>query len=235
VALGPASEHRLEGARVGGVQQLAHQDRRLSDGEPAPNHHAGCESLVATWQRRDEHRRPRREQSQSHVRLHAHVEGFDERQAPAYPTFMATKARGDRALAQAVVTVERADDPRLLERGQAAAGVPLAHVHRRLDDVHRHDDGAESAQTQHARRTQPLEAIEQLECAAVFERAHGRELPMVAERRAHRRKRARLGQAKGGQPLAEIGQGDGALGRGGGRGHGAAAHHGDGITRHPGP
>ncbi len=65
---------------------------------------------------------------------------------------MATKARRDRALAQAVVAVERADDPRLLERRQAAAGVPLAHVHRRLDDVHRHNDGAQRAQTQHARR-----------------------------------------------------------------------------------
>ncbi|MGD0680399.1 MAG: hypothetical protein ABSC94_33930 [Polyangiaceae bacterium] len=42
---------------------------------------------------------------------------------------------------------------------------------------------------------------------------------MLEERRAHRRERARLGQTKSGQSLAEIGQGDGALGTGG-RSHG---------------
>jgi hypothetical protein len=41
-----------------------------------------------------------------------------------------------------MVAVQRANDPRLLERRQPASGVQLAHVHRGLDHVQRDHDGA---------------------------------------------------------------------------------------------
>ena len=118
-----------------------------------------------------------------------------------------------------MLAVQRADDPRLLQGGQPAPGVQLAHLHGGLDDIDVRDDGAQVAQPQRACGAQPLEAVEDLHRAAALERAHGRQLPVLLERGAHRGQRGRVGQAQARQALAEIGDGDEALGSGGG-GHG---------------
>jgi ABC-type oligopeptide transport system ATPase subunit len=81
----------------------------------------------------------------------------------------------DGALAHVVVAVQRAHGPRLLDRGQPAPRVQLAHLHGRVDDVDLGDDGAQSAQAEPARGAQPLEAVEELHRAVSRERAHRRE------------------------------------------------------------
>ncbi len=115
-----------------------------------------------------------------------------------------------------MVAIERADNPCFLQRGQSAAGVQLAHLNGRLDDIDRRNDGAKVAKPEPARGAKALEAIEDLDPAVSLERAHGGELTVLLERRAHRGQRARVGEPKGGEPLAEIGDGHEALGMGGG-------------------
>src|SRR5258707_786374 len=86
LARAPTREYPLLLRRLGRVHELAHEQSRLPDGEPATDHGAGDGRLVATWQRRNEHRRPWREQAQSNVRLNTCIERFDEYETPAYPT-----------------------------------------------------------------------------------------------------------------------------------------------------
>ena len=114
--------------------------------------------------------------------------------------------------------MERADDPCLLQHGQAAPRVQLAHVDRRLDDIQAIDDRSQLAQPEAARSAQPLEAVEHLDGSAPLERAHRRELPVLRERPAHRAS-ALVGDTERREPLAELGHRDGAL-HGGSGGHG---------------
>ncbi len=148
IAPRPAREHRSENIWLRGVQQLAHQESRL------PHGRARAESTTPAarvWLPRGnaatEHRLPLavRRASPNARRPARSCRGASTRhvQAPANPALVTTKARRDRALAQRCGRgAARADDPSLLERRQTAAHMPLAHVHGRLDDVHRDDDGA---------------------------------------------------------------------------------------------
>jgi hypothetical protein len=204
------------------VGELAHQHGGLRDGEPATDHDGGGARLVATWQRGNQDRGARCEQPQSNVRLNPGVEGFDEHEAATHPTLVTAKTRGDRALAHVMVAVQRAHDPRFFERCKATTGVQLAHLHGGVDDVEVRDDGTKTTNAESARRAQALEAVEHFDRSVTLERAHGRELSVLLERRAHRGERGGVGEAKRGEPLAEIDDGDEAL-KAGSSGHGAQA------------
>src|ERR1019366_7892866 len=117
---------------------------------------------------------------------------------------VATKERRDRPLGHVVLAIKGADDPRLLDRRESAPGMQLAHLYGGLDGAELRDDGAKIAKAKPSRGASPLEAIEDLDGAVSLERAHGRELAVVFQRRAHRGQRGGVGQAKARQALAEI-------------------------------
>jgi hypothetical protein len=86
-------------------------------------------SLVATRQRGEGDRRARREQADADVGLDGGVERLDEQEPPADPDLVPIEAAADLGLREPIVTVERTDQPRLLELGEPAALVQLREPH----------------------------------------------------------------------------------------------------------
>ncbi len=109
---------------------------------------------TAGWLPRGNARRgslPRCEQPESNVGLDRRIERFDQHQAATDPALVATKQRSDRPLRHVMLSMQGAHDPRLLERGEPAASVQLAHLHGGIDGAKVGDDGAQIAKAQPSR------------------------------------------------------------------------------------
>jgi len=114
-----------------------------------------------------------------------------------------------------MVTVERADDPCLLERREAASSVELAHLHGGVHDVDVRNGDAKVAKAEPSGGAQALETIEHLEHTALLEPAKRRELTVLLERRAHCSEGGGVSEPEWREALTEIGDGNEAVDVGG--------------------
>jgi len=203
----PSRDDFVAAGLVGAGEDLVHQARRLSAGEPGARNHLRCLLLVATWQPRHGRRGAGRDEAQPDVGLHGLVERLGQEEPAAHPALVARKAASDLRLREPVLPVQRPDEPRLLELGEPAALVQEGDRHLGLDGVHREDLRAQLGPPQRARRTHPLEPVEHLQPARRRrEDGDGRDLPHRLERALHAGERGRLAEPQRGQALAELRQ-----------------------------
>ena len=180
---------------VAAGEQLGDELRRLSAREAGARDHLRRGSLVATLQLGQASRRTRCEQPQPHVGLHRVVEALGEHQAATDPALVPAEQSTDRRLVELVLAVERAHQPRFLELGQPAVVVQRVDGHLGADDVDREHVRAQLTPAECARRAQPLEAIDDLEPAALDDEDDRRlQLPVLRERLPHRGQRLGLAQ-----------------------------------------
>jgi hypothetical protein len=119
---------------------------------------------------------------------------------------VAAQPRGDGRLGQAVVAVQRPDQPPLLELGELAAVVQRDQKDLRLGPVDVRDAGSERAKAQRTRGAHALEAIEDLELTLLGEHAQRLELAVPRERSAHGLERRSLAQPQRREAVAELGE-----------------------------
>jgi hypothetical protein len=111
-----------------------------------------------------------------------------------------------------MLSIQRAHDPSLLERRQRSPSVQLGDPRRRLRRVDVEQAHAQRAPPEHARGGGPLEAVEDLERSVRFVRAHGGQLPVLADGSPHGEQVLGVTKAQPGEGFAELGETHVALG-----------------------
>ena len=206
---GGARELALEcssaAALIGTLEQQPYERLRLLDGQAAAEHDIGRATLVATWQPGEDACGARREQTQPNVGLQRVVERLREQEPATNPGLVAAEELADLRLVERVVAIQGADEPRLLQLGQAGAVVEQPERHLGRGRVIGDHVRAQRAESELTRRVQALEAVEHLERAgrAAVGRHRG-QLSVTPERHAHLAHGARAAQPQPAQAVAEI-------------------------------
>ncbi len=186
------------------LAQPSHQGLGLPRRHASLHDQLGRVSLVAARQRRHCDRRARRQQPEPDVGLHGAVEPLDQQQPAADPALVPAQQLRHSALAQPVLATQRADDPGLLELGQLVVLVKRADNGGGHRLVERQHPDLQGRPAQPLRCAPSLEAVDQLQVAAVDERHHAGQLSMLGERATHPLVGRRLAQPQIAQALTEI-------------------------------
>lgn len=190
--------------RLVGAEQLLDELGRLPEGHAGAGHHPRGRRLVATWQPGQGRRRARPEQAESHVGLDRLVEPLGHEQAARDPALVARQPPGDLGLVEAVLAVERAHQPGLLQLGEAVPVVQEGERDLGPGGIDVEGVDAQLGPAQRLRGTQSLEAIDDLQPALLrLEDRDGGELADAGERLLHPRHSAGLAEPQRGEPLAE--------------------------------
>ncbi len=203
VVVQPSREEIGAGFFAVALEHLLNERVGLPNGQAATHDDGARGDLVATWQPTDSDGRARGEKTEPDVGLYRRLEGLDEHQTSPDPALVPAHAPRDLGLSEAVVAIERTNEPSLLELREAAPIVQLGHAELRLDRVDVVDARQQRRPAQRTRGAHALEAIEDLELVGLDEERERGELTVSLERTAHGRERGRVAQAQRGETLAE--------------------------------